>query len=79
MRFMVYFDGHKWNVKEENFFIAQGGRKQQWGKEWHLIEAEGTEHARLKAEVLDFCGVEPQHFLLYDDSSAYKKFLERTT
>ena len=48
-RYYVHFNGHSWFVKEEDFFVAQGGLKESWGKSWNLIYADSIEHARLKA------------------------------
>lgn len=33
-------------VKEESFFIHQGGLTQLWGKAWRKINAESIEEAR---------------------------------
>lgn len=33
-------------VKEESFFISQGGLTQDWGKRWKRVEADGIEAAR---------------------------------
>lgn len=35
-------------VKEKDFFISQGGDKQDWGKDWKEVEAESIEDARKK-------------------------------
>jgi hypothetical protein len=39
-------------VKEAEFFVAQGGLTESWGKGWQKIEAESIADARLKGEVL---------------------------
>lgn len=39
-------------VKEGKFFKDQGGLKEEWGKNWKPIIAEGIEHARLIGETM---------------------------
>lgn len=33
-------------VKEEYFFVQQGGLTQKWGRNWKPIQANSIEHAR---------------------------------
>jgi hypothetical protein len=33
-------------VKEKDFFVSQGGNKEEWGKAWVEVEATSIEHAR---------------------------------
>lgn len=48
-RYYVHFNGHSWFVKEEDFFIIQGGLEESWGKAWRLICADSIEDARSRA------------------------------
>lgn len=50
----VHFNGAAYFVKEADFFIAQGGLKDSWGKAWKPINAESIEDAREKAKKLDW-------------------------
>ena len=34
-------------VKEESFFISQGGLTAKWGRAWRKVQADSIEHARL--------------------------------
>ncbi len=45
-------DGNKIFVKEEWFFIAQGGLKEEWGREWKKVEAYSIDGAREKGETI---------------------------
>lgn len=51
-KYYIHWNGAAWFVKEEQFFIDQGGKNSKWGKHWHLIEANSIEDARKKAEKL---------------------------
>jgi len=33
-------------VKEESFFIQQGGLTAKWGRAWRKVQADSIEHAR---------------------------------
>lgn len=39
-------------VKGEKFFIAQGGKDQDWGKKWIPVKAESIEDARALGKAL---------------------------
>jgi hypothetical protein len=41
-------------VKEADFFREQGGLKEEWGKTWQYVDADGIEHARLIGKVMAF-------------------------
>jgi hypothetical protein len=36
-------------VKEHELFVSQGGLKEDWGKNWKIVEAESDEAARVIA------------------------------
>ncbi len=40
------------SVKEAEFFIAQGGLTQPWGKHWRPVEADSLEQAREQGKAL---------------------------
>lgn len=44
--------GEKIFVKEEEFFISQGGLTAKWGRAWRKVQAESIEDARLVGEKL---------------------------
>lgn len=47
-KFAVLIEPWAVYVKEWDFFIQQGGRRQKWGKKWRPIMARDIESARLK-------------------------------
>ena len=48
MKYMIHAnkDSGSVFVKDKDFFIAQGGDMQTWGRDWIEVEANSIEHAR---------------------------------
>jgi hypothetical protein len=59
--YMVLCNQHSGSVfvKEREFFISQGGDKEDWGRNWILIEADSIEGAREKG--CNLPGARPYH------------------
>lgn len=45
-RYYILISNHSVFVKEEQFFIDQGGLVDDWGKNWIPVDAVSIEHAR---------------------------------
>jgi hypothetical protein len=50
-RYFVLIEDWAVYVKEGDFFESQGGLKEDWGKDWQCVYADGIEHARLLGEL----------------------------